>query len=278
MRLMSLGFSEHEARAYVELVKKSPLTGYELAKAAKIPAANAYAALNRLEERRAVMRIEGPNSTKFSPVPPAELMDRLGSEHADILTGARKELQSLSEPADLEYVWNTRGYKALIDQARAIGRSAQNTLMVAVCPPEAGFVANDMRAACDRGVEITTLCLAACEKECGLCVGDIHRLAMLPDKSVRWFAAIADQTEVLAGEVTSRDEATSVVRTRHRLIVEIAKSYVQQAIALATLERKLGQKFQSLLGQQVRAVAGSLKRARSTKRFSPTSNAPKHST
>jgi hypothetical protein len=101
---------------------------------------------------------------------------------------------------------------------------------------------------------------------------------MLPDKSVRWFAAIADQTEVLAGEVTSRDEATSVVRTRHRLIVEIAKSYVQQAIQLATLEHKLGQKFQSLLGQQVRAVTGSLKRARGAKGFAQTSNAPKHST
>jgi sugar-specific transcriptional regulator TrmB len=264
---MSLGFSDHEARAYVELVKKNPITGYELAKAAKIPAANAYAALNRLEERQAVMRIDGPNSTKFAPVPPEELMDRLSAEHADILTDARKELQSLSEPADLEYVWNTRGYKALIDQARTLGRAAKNSLMVAVCPPEAGFVANDMRSAVERGVQVTTLCLANCEKECGVCVGDIHRVAMMPDKSVRWFAAIADHGEILAGEVTSRDEATTVVRTRHRLIVEIAKSYIQQAIMLAAIEKKLGQKFYNLIGPHARSIVDTFKRERGAGRL-----------
>src|SRR5262245_66664186 len=54
--LQELGFSEYEARAYVALLQRSPLNGYELAKASGLPRANGYSVLRTLEDRGAGVR------------------------------------------------------------------------------------------------------------------------------------------------------------------------------------------------------------------------------
>ena len=46
--LQQLGFSEYEARAYLALLQRSPLNGYELAKVSGLPRANTYAVLQKL--------------------------------------------------------------------------------------------------------------------------------------------------------------------------------------------------------------------------------------
>ena len=72
--LQALGFGEYEARAYVALLKHSPLNGYELAKDSGLPRANVYSVLGRLEERGAVVRLDTPSGTRYSAIPPSELM------------------------------------------------------------------------------------------------------------------------------------------------------------------------------------------------------------
>jgi sugar-specific transcriptional regulator TrmB len=67
--LQQLGFSEYEARAYTALLQRSPLNGYELAKAAGLPRANVYAVLQKLEERNAVGRQESPTGVRYAPRP-----------------------------------------------------------------------------------------------------------------------------------------------------------------------------------------------------------------
>ena len=76
--LRQLGFGEYEAKAYAALLQRHPLNGYELARASGIPRANVYAVLERLEERGAVLRVETPEGTRYSPVPPDELTQGLG--------------------------------------------------------------------------------------------------------------------------------------------------------------------------------------------------------
>ncbi len=56
--LQELGFGDYEARAYVALLQRSPINGYELAKASGVPRANIYAVLQKLAERGAVVRVD----------------------------------------------------------------------------------------------------------------------------------------------------------------------------------------------------------------------------
>jgi HTH-type transcriptional regulator, sugar sensing transcriptional regulator len=94
--LQLLGFTEYDARAYIALVGHSPVNGYELAKSSAIPRANIYAVLDRLTERRAVLRLEDENGTRYVSVPPADLMRRLRTEFVAIAEDASRSLEALS--------------------------------------------------------------------------------------------------------------------------------------------------------------------------------------
>src|SRR4051794_14886946 len=81
--LQQLGFSEYEARAYLALLQRNPLNGYELAKVSGLPRANIYAVLQRLEERGAAVRLDLPNGIRYAPIAPTELTNRAATRFQD---------------------------------------------------------------------------------------------------------------------------------------------------------------------------------------------------
>ena len=66
-QLQELGFSQYEAQAYIALLQKNPLNGYELAKASGIPRAQ-Y--LCRLTEAGRVRRGDAPDGSGRHPICP----------------------------------------------------------------------------------------------------------------------------------------------------------------------------------------------------------------
>ena len=50
-KLMRIGFSDYEARAYISLLKMNPATAYEVAKLSGIPSSKIYEVLSKLLER-----------------------------------------------------------------------------------------------------------------------------------------------------------------------------------------------------------------------------------
>ena len=55
--LKRIGFTDYEARIYVQLLRQSPATAYEIAKHAGVPRPNTYQALEALTQRRAVLPV-----------------------------------------------------------------------------------------------------------------------------------------------------------------------------------------------------------------------------
>ncbi len=255
--LQKLGFGDYEARAYVGLLQRSPLTGYELAKATGIPRANVYGVLPRLEERGAVVRLDSTSGVRYSAVPPSELAGRLAGNFQDDLSAAQEALEAVSAPAEREYIWNASGYEALVDHARTLVESAGRDLLVAVWPQEAASLAGSISAARERGVGVTTLCPNACARECGACQGNIFRYSVSPQQSSRWLVVVADGSEMLAGEVQAGEGALAV-RTRQHLLVELASWYIRHSVALAALLSDLGSRLPDLLSPETMSVLSSL--------------------
>jgi HTH-type transcriptional regulator, sugar sensing transcriptional regulator len=255
--LQGLGFGDYEARAYVALLRRSPLNGYELAKDSGLPRANVYSVLDKLEERGAVVRLDTPSGTRYSAVPPSELAGRIGSKFSENLNAARQLLEEMAAPPAYEYVWNARGYGSLLDHARTLVDAAQSRLLVATWATEAQALAYHLAAAEQRGVEITTLCLQACAAECGGCHGSIFRYRLAPEYAGRWLVVVQDDAEVLAGEIGPGDEALTV-RTRQRMLVELSSWYIRHSIALAGMVSDLGDQLPDLLSPQTLAALSSL--------------------
>jgi predicted transcriptional regulator len=265
-RLTELGFGEYEARAYITLLQHSPVNGYELSRHSGVPRGSIYGALARLEEKGAVVRQESPDGTRFAPVASDEVLRNCAGRFERTLKAIESELAVLAPPPDTGGVLNTRGYSASLDHARALVGSAQRSLMLAVWPQEAAALREETAAAVTRDVQIHTLCLANCPRECGHCRGQVYRYDVAPEEEKRWLLLAPDGREVLAAEIgpetTGPAEArVAAVRTRQRLVVALVEAYIRQSIALAAILTDLGPTLIHALARQTRDHLNALRPA-----------------
>lgn len=242
--LQALGFTGYEARAYLALLRGGTLNGYEIAKASGIPRANVYAVIQRLLQRGVALQVDTPDATRYAPVPPQRLLKHLVAEQRRAVREARQALQALAQESAPEVVYNLKD-EALIAAAKRLIDACHRQLLVAIQPPEAAMLAPALRAARERGVAITTLCLEACEHECGGCQGEIHRHALAPEGDRRWLLLVTDGAQALLAEC--RDRRGQAVLTRQSLVVELAAAYIRQSLTLAVLASELAGKFDGLL-------------------------------
>jgi DNA-binding MarR family transcriptional regulator len=255
--LQQLGFSEYEARAYLALLQRNPLNGYELAKLSGLPRANVYAVLQKLEERGAVVRLDVPNGARYAPVAPTELTERIANRFQGTLNATQQALEELATPAAAEYIWNIQGYAALIDHAHTLIDATQERLLVAIGRQEATALAEPLARAEARGVVVTTLCLDECPVECGGCRGTICRSCAAVGDAQHWLVLVADHAETLAGEIASHDDALAV-RTRQQIQVDLASWYIQHSLALTAVLSDLSRRQDQVLAPETRALLQSV--------------------
>lgn len=254
--LQDLGFSEYEARAYASLVGSGPANGYEVAKVSGMPRANVYAVLEKLVQRGAARRMRERNAVRYAAVPPREFLRGLEKEHARTLAAAGEALQTLVRGTEITPVFNLKDAAELQEQAHALIDGAQASLLVAIRPPEAAKLASRLRAARERGVVITTLCMEACAEPCGGCQGELYRYCMHPGQSSRWLLLVADEARMLAAEIAAHD--VQAIAAEQPLVVSLTAAYIRQSIALATLAGDLGERFHGLLSKQACQVLDAL--------------------
>jgi DNA-binding MarR family transcriptional regulator len=255
--LEQLGFGEYEARAYVALVQHGAVTGYELAKVSGIPRANIYSVLQKLEDRGAVVRIEEPNTLRYTPVSVEELLERMERQFQTTLHSARHELRHLARPSDPGYLWNINSYTALLEHLRAVVVGAKEHLLVGVYPQEARVLADIVSEIETKNIELITLCMASCPAPCGGCRGTLYRYQTLAESDTRWILVVADGKEVIAGEIQGTSEATAI-RSRQLLLVQLTGWFIRHTIALATVVHALGHRLEQFLEAEDREVLASI--------------------
>jgi HTH-type transcriptional regulator, sugar sensing transcriptional regulator len=255
--LQQLGFGDYEARAYIALLQRSPLNGYELAKASGVPRSNIYPVLQKLEERGAVVRLDLPSGARYAPVAATELTQRIAQRFQQALEAAQHGLAELSTPVEPEYVWNIRGYTALLEHAQALVDTAQKQVLVAILRQEASALAKPIAQAEARGVELVTLCLDECPTECGNCRGTICRYCAALAADQRWLVLVADNVEMLAGEIGLDDEVLAV-RTRQRLQVDLSGWYIRHSLTLTAVLSELRRRQDQPLEPETQALLRSV--------------------
>lgn len=249
--LQALGFTEYEARAYLALIDGGELSGYELAKASGIPRANIYAVADKLLQRGAAQRLQDASGSRYAAVPPAQVLQGIEASQQQALTTARRTLAQRPRQRQPAAVFTLRGSE-LLAKARQLIDASEKTVLIAIQPAEAVFLASALRAARERGVAITTLCLEACERECGGCQGEIHRHQLAPGGDVRWLVVVKDQGTALVGQLSAA--IVEGVVTDQRLVVRLAAAYIQQSLALAVLGSELAGRFEGLLSQETQQL------------------------
>ena len=254
--LQALGFNESEALAYTALVQGGPMTGYQLAKASGVARPNVYAVIDRLEKRGAITKIGVGEGVQYAALPASEMLARLSSGVDAHLAAAQDALSALQSAPGHEYIWNLVGYDTVLGRAEAIVRQAKERLLVGYWSNESARLSEAVAERQARGVEVVTLCVEGCESECGGCSGDVYRYPVAAGTTTRWLMVVADDRELLMGEVSPGGDAQAA-HTTLPMIVAVASQYLRTTIASAEIVRILGPQLPKLLDRDAARAIGS---------------------
>ncbi|MBI4288256.1 MAG: TrmB family transcriptional regulator [Chloroflexi bacterium] len=251
--LTELGFTEYEARAYSTLVKRNPLTGYEVAKISGVPRPNVYSVIERLQQKGAVLTIRDDSGVKYAPVPPGEMLGRLARSFKSHVQEAERALTQIQNVPQADYIMNLRGYDNIMAKAKQLVEMARRQVLAAWWPVEFQFLTPALGDLKTRGVESTILCFQGGAEQTAGCSGQMYRLSVAKDTAVRWLVLVADESELLAAEVPVGDEARAAW-TRQGLFIAMGVWYVRHSIAVAEIVRSLGAGLRDHLDERAMAA------------------------
>ena len=124
--LQGIQFTEYEAKAYLALLEKSPLTGYAVALNSGVPRSKIYEVLGSLVGRGDVF-ISREEPPLYTPLPPGELVasrKRQAQQTCDEADAALKRYAETS--GNRSGIWNINGRDAIMSRVKeAIKKSTR---------------------------------------------------------------------------------------------------------------------------------------------------------
>ena len=197
--MRELGFSKNEAKCYVALLKKSPMTGYEVAKVANITRTMVYDTLKRLVRKDAVLVIEG-SPQKYAPVNYRELIANMKSNYELKMNTLQEKLKNIEQTEkDEEYVLNISNYDELVMRVEKAIDHAEDTIFLSLWDKEAKVFEDALRRAHQRKVDIHVFSFCRIPFDFG------HHYTYNMDDAHRKFSrrrliAIFDRKEMIVGD------------------------------------------------------------------------------
>lgn len=242
--LMETGLTDYEARAYVALLRKSPLTAYEIAREAGIPTAKVYEVVTRMSDR-GVFAVSGEGKRKsYVPLDTDEFLAGLRGRVQNTLTQIEGGLAGLSRRPEAPQVHNLKGYDHVMDKARRLIAGARRSALVSLWKEDMGRLHSEIRKAERRHVQ----CAVVHFGQPGLRAGIMYNHpteGMEP--GARGLIVLADSREALTGTIFA-DGAAEAATSANRGFVELAEQYVKHDIYMMKLTRRFDREFKRAFG------------------------------
>ncbi len=241
-KLISIGFSEYEAKAYLALVRESPATAYEIAKRSGIPTSKIYEVLAKLLDREAVLKIEHSRKQKFLPLSPDELIAQYRSRIEDTLTGLQEGLSHYQHDQSLSYIWNILDYDTLMDKAQRLVKKTNQQLLLSLWQEEIQYLEGEIRKAIRRGVKVAVVHFGQHKSVIGQFYPHGIEDTLYAEKGGRGLAIVSDSQEVLFGRIATGNKVEGA-NSRNTGFVAMADDYIKHDIYIM----KIVQRFDPLL-------------------------------
>ncbi len=252
-KLVKIGFSEYEAKAYVALLRESPVTGYQLSKLSGVPRSMIYEVLGKLTTRGAAMTLRTGGSTKYAPVPAAEFLDQLHREHEELIVSLKDDLAALTSVPDLEYVWNIEGHENIMGKAREMIGRARTRIYLALVPTTFPDLQPALEEAIERGVRVVIYTTSELDLPGGRVVIAHVSEETLGQAGGLGLVLVVDGEEVLIGEWLTANQARASW-TSSPLLVFIAEHHLRTDLYLPQILALLGDRALDIIQEEDREL------------------------
>lgn len=244
-RLVELGFSQYEARAYVGLLGAAePMTGYALSNATGVPQPKVYETLRRLA-RKGVAVMLGGEPARFVALPPAQLISQLDASFRRRLADAELALLRQSDDSEVRYrvVETIDDWAAIEARAVALLDGARRHAYVSLNCEHCEATLEAIRRADGRGVRIDVLLFG--KEVLALDHGRVIRHqstegVVYRHHQARHLAVVADSTEVLWA-LAPDGGAWDAVTADDALLAAALKGYVRHDMYVQQIVTEFGQ-------------------------------------
>jgi len=152
--LTDFGFTALESEIYAFLLRESPATGYRIAQGINKPVANTYKAIQTLQAKGGILVEEG-DSRLCRAVNSDELLGRIARQFEARRAAAQQAFQRLGQPEADERIYQLRSRMQVMERAREMLGEAKQVVLGCASGLLANEVADDLRQAAARGVEVT---------------------------------------------------------------------------------------------------------------------------
>ncbi len=220
--LQDVGFSVNEAKVYVALLSKHPISGYEVAKRSNITRTMVYDILNRLVQKGAVQIVE--NEPKlYTPVPYKDFFQRMRTDYNNRVEAVEAAFDTLEcEENTGNYIMNISDYESMVQEVRALIRSAKREIYTSIWEEEAMLFREDFECAHQRGVAITAFSF----NNIPFSFVNAYTYGIPSDEirkiwSRRRIIVVVDREKIIIGEGNDQIEEISII-TSNTMIIELA--------------------------------------------------------
>jgi sugar-specific transcriptional regulator TrmB len=228
-KMMQLGFTLYEAKAYICLLQNYPVTRYEISKKSGVPRSAIYDIIQKLEKFGAVSIIS-KNPEKYVPLPPEEFLRMLENRYQEKLKEFRESLSDMNTDVEPEQLWNITGYKNLLEKAKEMIQKSKNEIYLSAWRSEILELKEELHCAEERGVKVVIFSFTKAPS-----FGMVFSYS-LNEKELEkvWdhkLILVCDREELLMGEA-NRQTQRKAAWTKNKAIVSIAANHVVLDITL----------------------------------------------
>jgi len=245
--LTYIGFSEYEARAYVALLERNPVTAYELARASGVPTSKVYGVLDKLAAK-GMVSATGEARKRYIPSEPLEYLEDFSKKVEGTLGILKKELSSIGRNAPDSHIWNTRGYGHLMGKARRMVDEAERAVLLSIWPEEIRRLLGPLKKAEERGVGVSVVLFGAVLPGPGAVFHHPVEHTLQKEKGGRGIVVVSDSAEALTGSVLPGGRAEGAW-SANAGFVALAEEYIQHDVYVMKILRRYDRELKRVFGR-----------------------------
>jgi HTH-type transcriptional regulator, sugar sensing transcriptional regulator len=244
--LQKLGFSQYECKAYIGLLKNSPVTGYEVSKRSGVPRSMIYEVLGKLLDKGAIYTVPS-EPVKYSPLPAKELIERLRKSFEKSFEFLERNLMTLENERETDVIWRVNGDEHVVAEIVNMIEKAQEELWVSIWNPQVSLIKQAIDKRTKEGIQVYSMLFSEPDTILGVTYHHDYMTPEISEKRMggRLTIVARDKEEVLIANFAPHTSAWAV-KTKDPALVLVAIEYIRHDIAFGELTKEVGaEKVQS---------------------------------
>jgi sugar-specific transcriptional regulator TrmB len=236
--MKSLGLSEYEIKAYLNLLAHYPVNGYILSKESGVPRSRIYEILDSLKNKQMVFEQNDGKNILYYPLEPELLIDRLKKSFNSRLNNIEEYTKNIySEEKNDNKLIVIKGRKNIIDFLNILISGAKKRIALSIWEEEINDISEALKDAISRNVVVKGIYFGKNNYFKEL-VPHRRLERYLSEKKERYMTVTIDRAQVLYG-VMSRNEESQVTWTKDEGFVDMSEDYISHDLMVNLYSNRL---------------------------------------